>query len=194
MRSLARQRLHGTEQGCSSSGSSQNKLPGIGKQARGCGNSCLKPGEAARAIAIAPRAGPAFGGGWLRRMLCKAQRSHPAQGSLKMQQNGNEANAQQDASDSCHQTGGTNLVPFCHSDSGDGDPQIAPRRRTRLACSLPSPLLSLLSPYQKPCKKTSIGHLVATYTPLGAEHPISPHQTRLSRSQQQFQCVPQPSR
>lgn len=117
MRSPAKQQLCSMELWYNSSYSSsswlQNKLVSIDKP-EAERNPRMEPGEAAWVMAIAPCTSPAFKAGWLGRMPS----SHEAPNPLKMQPNGNQASAQQDVSDSCHQAEGTNFVS-CHSDSGD---------------------------------------------------------------------------
>lgn len=103
-----------------------------------------------------------------------------------MQQDGNQASAQQDVSDSCHQAEGTNFVFFCHSDSGysyNWDLHVAHLRRSEAGALSSLSSLSLPLTHQKSWKKTSMQHLRAMYPPLpvGAQYHFSPHWTRLSR-------------
>lgn len=128
-RSPAKQRLHSTElwynSSYSSSGWLQNKLVSIGKQARGWGEPTRGTRGSSMSDGHCSLHHPAFEAGWLGRM----HNSHAAPNPLKIQLNGNQASAQQDMSDSCHQAEGANFVSFCHSNSGDscnGDLQVAP--------------------------------------------------------------------
>lgn len=130
-------------------------------------------------------------------MLRTAQHSHPAPNSLKMQQKLVLSGTRQTPAirqkkpisfPSATVTWATHTMETCRQHLGAGH---------KLVRSLLSPfLLSSLSPplaCWKPRKKTSTQHLRAIHTSLGAEHHVSPHWKRLSRSQQQFWCVPHPS-
>lgn len=113
-----------------------------------------------------------------------AEHTHSTPNSLKMQQDGNQACAQQDVSDSCHQAEGTNFVFFCHSDSGysyKGNLHIAHLSRTEAGA-----LSSLSSPCHwhtrnhgrkpacsiwEPCIHLSPLELSITFLPTGLDSP-----------------------